>query len=108
LTGIGSSDKLRVELLLCPRVRLEGRHIVLVEDIVDTGLTIASLLRGLENFRPASVKIATLFVKPEALKEDFEIHYRGFDIPNKFIVGYGLDYEGFGRNYRDVYCLAED
>ena len=104
----GTQSTGKVSQLIGLEQDLEGRHIVLVEDIVDTGLTIASLLRGMENFRPASVKIATLFVKPEALKEDFEIHYRGFDIPNKFIVGYGLDYEGFGRNYRDVYCLAPD
>jgi hypoxanthine phosphoribosyltransferase len=104
----GTQSSGKVSQLIGLQQDLEGRHIILVEDIVDTGLTMASLLKELENFRPASVKIATLFVKPESLKEEFEIHYRGFDIPNKFIVGYGLDYEGFGRNYRDVYCLSPD
>ncbi len=85
---------------------LKGRHLVLLEDIVDTGQTIAALLPQLETLQPASVEIVTLFKKPDAFKENYEVRYCGFEIPDKFILGYGLDYQGYGRNFRDVYRLA--
>jgi hypoxanthine phosphoribosyltransferase len=85
---------------------LKGRHLVLIEDIVDTGQTIAALLPQLETLQPASVEIVTLFKKPDAFKENYEVRYCGFEIPDKFILGYGLDYQGYGRNFRDVYRLA--
>jgi hypoxanthine phosphoribosyltransferase len=85
---------------------VKGRHIILLEDIVDTGRTMAVLLPELEKLQPASIQVVALFFKPEAFRENFELKYIGFEIPDKFIVGYGLDYRGYGRNYRDVYCLS--
>jgi hypoxanthine phosphoribosyltransferase len=85
---------------------IRDRHVVLLEDIVDTGLTIQRLMATFQAFMPASLEVAALFVKPESVKVPLDIAFRGFDIENKFIVGYGLDYNGLGRNYRDVYQLA--
>ena len=87
-------------------MNLKDRHVVLVEDIVDTGKTVAALLEALKKQEPASMEIASMFVKPDAFTENFEVRFRGFDIPDKFIVGYGLDYNGYGRNFRDIYSLA--
>jgi hypoxanthine phosphoribosyltransferase len=83
-----------------------GRDIIIIEDIVDTGLTMAQLLAQINNLSPASVSIATLLHKPEALQADIDIRYTGFDIENKFVVGYGLDYDGLGRNLDAIYVLA--
>ncbi|MCF2499286.1 hypoxanthine phosphoribosyltransferase [Dyadobacter chenhuakuii] len=85
---------------------IEGRDIIIIEDIVDTGLTMAQLLRQINELSPASVAIATLLHKPEALKTPVDIRYMGFNIDNKFVVGYGLDYDGMGRNLDAIYVLA--
>ncbi|MFO7721654.1 MAG: hypoxanthine phosphoribosyltransferase [Bacteroidales bacterium] len=85
--------------------KISDRHIVIVEDIIDTGVTMAHLLSDLQEFHPASIKIAALLFKPEAFSGTFEIDYCGFSIPNNFVVGYGLDYDGHGRNYPDIYTL---
>ncbi len=76
-----------------------------MEDIVDTGITIEQILGQLKSFEPASVKVASLLFKPEAYQKDFKIDYIGMEIPNDFIVGYGLDYDGLGRNFADIYTL---
>ncbi len=86
---------------------LEGRTVVIIEDIVDTGNTIEELKAIFKDKKVKHFKIATLFLKPEAYKKDIKIDYVGIRIPNKFIVGYGLDYDGLGRNLPDVYQLAE-
>ena len=87
---------------------VKDRHIVLVEDIVDTGNTIESLFKYFqETQRPKSVKICSLLLKPEVYQKDFVIDYVGIEIPNKFVVGYGLDYDEQGRNYRDLYQLED-
>ncbi|HTM91280.1 MAG TPA: hypoxanthine phosphoribosyltransferase [Flavisolibacter sp.] len=85
---------------------LFGRDVVIVEDIVDTGKTLHQFLPKLEHQQPESMKIATLLHKPEALQYPLQIDYLGFSIPDKFVVGYGLDYDGLGRNYKDIYQLA--
>ena len=85
-----------------------GRHVILLEDIVDTGRTLHSFLPELLNRQPASLKIAALLCKPDALQFDIETHYCGFEIPDKFVVGYGLDYNGLGRNLEELYELAEE
>lgn len=85
---------------------LENRDIIIIEDIVDTGLTMAQLLKQIREFSPKSVEIATLLHKPEALKTPIDMRYVGFEIDNKFVVGYGLDYDGFGRNLDALYVLA--
>lgn len=83
---------------------LKGRDIIVVEDIVDSGLTMKYILSKIYEQEPASVAICALLFKPDALKEPLpELDYIGFEIPNEFVVGYGLDYDGLGRNLRDIY-----
>lgn len=86
---------------------LYGRDVVIVEDIVDTGKTLYHFLPQLQHQQPASLKIAALLHKPEAAQFPLQIDYLGFSIPNKFVVGYGLDYDGLGRNLKEIYQLAE-
>jgi hypoxanthine phosphoribosyltransferase len=84
--------------------QLEGRHIILVEDIVDTGFTLKYILEKVHLQKPASVSVCALLFKPAALKTPVkELDYIGFEIPNEFVVGYGLDYNGLGRNLKDIY-----
>ena len=87
---------------------LNSRHVIILEDIVDTGKTLTEFLPQLRNQQPASLKIAALLHKPEALKYPIAIDYLGFSIPNKFVVGYGLDFDGLGRNIKEIYQLSED
>lgn len=86
---------------------IKGRHVVILEDIIDTGRSMRHLIEVLSKEDPASIKIATLLVKPEALEEPLEIAYRAFDIPNLFVVGYGLDYDGYGRQLPDIYQVRD-
>ncbi len=86
---------------------IEGRDVVIVEDIIDSGLTMVSLLDTLKAKNPKSVSIAALLVKPGNLKVQLDIPYCCFEIPNDFIVGYGLDYDGEGRNLRSIYTVVE-
>ena len=83
-----------------------GRTVVIVEDIVESGFTMQYMIDYLAKRGPKEIKVATLLVKPELLKADVHIDYRAFDIPNDFIVGYGLDCDGYGRNYPDIYTLV--
>ena len=85
---------------------LKGKTVVIVEDIVDTGKTMVDLLEYLKQYEPTDVHIATLMFKPEACRKDLKIDYYGFSIPNDFIVGYGLDYDGLGRNLKDIYKVV--
>jgi hypoxanthine phosphoribosyltransferase len=87
---------------------IAGRSVVVVEDIVDTGITMQHLLETLETHNPKEIRIASLLLKPDKLKVDLKIDYIAMNIPNDFIVGYGLDYEGQGRNYRDIYTVIEN
>jgi hypoxanthine phosphoribosyltransferase len=86
---------------------ISGRHVIIIEDIVDTGHTIDHIISELDKKNPQSIQTVTLFSKPTVHKNSTYLKYVGFDIPNKFIVGYGLDYDGYGRNYQDVYQLAD-
>lgn len=85
---------------------LTDRHVVIVEDIVDTGKTLHEFLPQLFNQQPASIKIAALLHKPEALAYPVKIDYLGFNVPNKFLLGYGLDFDGLGRNLKEIYQLT--
>ena len=87
---------------------LSGRHVIIVEDIVESGLTIKRMVEQLGTRGPASVSICTLFFKPERLKEDLHLDYVAFRIPNDFILGYGLDYDQQGRGLKDLYTLVEE
>ena len=86
---------------------LAGRTVVIVEDIVDTGHTMKHMLESLSTRHPSSLHICTLLVKPGKLEEDLNIEYPAMEIPNDFIVGYGLDYDGFGRNLADIYTVVK-
>lgn len=99
----GTSSSGQVREILGLEDAVEGRHVVIVEDIVDTGHTMQMLLEQLGARRPASLEVATFLIKPDALEVPLQIKYQGLAIPNKFVVGYGLDYDGLGRNYRDLY-----
>lgn len=86
---------------------LTDRHVIIVEDIVDTGLTMKRMIETLGTRNPASVDICTLLVKPDKLQVDLDIKYAAMSIPNQFIVGYGLDYDQEGRGLRDIYTIVE-
>lgn len=86
---------------------LSGKDVIIVEDIVDTGKTLTEFLPSLVKQNPNSVRICTLLQKPEALQYPLDVDYIGFSIPNKFVVGYGLDYDGLGRNYPEIFQIAE-
>lgn len=96
----------RVKELIGLEENIFGRHLIIVEDIVDTGLTMRHLLDELQELGPKSLEVATLLHKSEATKEQIDLKYIGFVIPKKFVVGYGLDYDGQGRNLNDIYALA--
>ncbi|TDW99174.1 hypoxanthine phosphoribosyltransferase [Dinghuibacter silviterrae] len=85
---------------------LFGRDVIIVEDIVDTGKTLSEFLPQLYHQQPASLKIAALLHKPEATRYPIHIDYLGFSVPDKFLLGYGLDYDGLGRNLKEIYQLA--
>lgn len=103
----GTQTSGEVKQLIGLNQNLEGKTVVVVEDIVDTGHTIEALKAIFKEKKVKHFKIATLFLKPDAYKKDIKIDYVGVRIPDKFIVGYGLDYDGLGRNLQDVYQLAE-
>lgn len=104
--GTGSTGVVKEVLGL--HENIEGRTVIIVEDIVDTGNTIARLVNDLKAKNPAEIKIATLLFKPEALQCDVRPDYVGFSIPKKFILGFGLDLNGMARNLGDIYMLKED
>ena len=103
----GMATTTEVKQLIGLNQNLEGRSVIIVEDIVDTGNTIEELKAILKEHKVKHFKIATLFLKPEAYTKDIKLDYVGIRIPNKFIVGFGLDYDGLGRNLKDVYQLSE-
>jgi len=87
---------------------ITNRHIIILEDIIDTGKTMHNFLPQVINQQPLSLKIAVLLHKPEATEFEVKIDYCCFSIPNKFVIGYGLDYDGFGRNIPEIYQLHTD
>lgn len=97
-----------VKQLIGLNENIEGRTVVILEDIVDTGITIEHILEQLRELNPKEVKIATLLLKPDALQRDVQLDYIGLEIPNDFIVGYGLDYDGYGRNLLDIYSVVNN
>lgn len=104
--GSGTKSSGVVRILKDLNTDLEGRHVIVVEDIIDTGLTLSYLMSNLASRKPASLEIMTMFRKPEASEIQVGVKYVGFDIPNQFVVGYGLDYDGRYRNLKDLAILA--
>jgi hypoxanthine phosphoribosyltransferase len=84
---------------------LTDKDLIIVEDIIDTGLTMSTIIEELRKYNPKSIELAACFLKPKNLKCDLKIKYCGFEIPEKFVIGFGLDYAEFGRNLKDVYIL---
>ena len=103
--GILSTGK--VQEVLGINEDLTGRHVVIVEDIVDTGRTMKQMIESLGTRNLASVHICTLFIKPDKLEEELDVEYAAFSIPNEFILGYGLDYDQQGRWLKEIYTLVE-
>jgi len=103
----GTQSTGKVSSLIGINGNLQGRHIVLIEDIIDTGKTIHEILPQVLEHAPASVRLASLLSKPSARTHDVRIDYTCFEIPDKFVVGYGLDYNEQGRNLQHIYALAD-
>ncbi|MDX8341423.1 hypoxanthine phosphoribosyltransferase [Draconibacterium sp. IB214405] len=103
----GDSTTGKVKQLIGLNEEIEGRTVVVLEDIVDTGITINNILEQLEQMNPKEVQVATLLLKPDALQKEVDLKYVGIEIPNDFIVGYGLDYDGYGRNLIDIYTVVK-
>ena len=104
-SGLASTGK--VKRLIGIAEDLKDKTVVIIEDIIDTGNTIESIIEQIKGFRPRQIFVATLLLKPDLYSKDIHIDYVGFKIPKNFVVGYGLDYNGFGRNLRNLYALAD-
>jgi len=103
----GTQSTEKVKELIGLNENLKGRTVVIVEDIVDTGITMEGIINDLHKKGVAETRIATLLFKPEAFQKSYKVDYIGMEIPNDFIVGYGLDYDGLGRNFRDIYKIMD-
>ena len=103
----GTSSSGNVKRLIGINEDIEGKTVVILEDIIDTGNTLESIIKQLKGYEPAKIKVATLLHKPDVYKKNIPIDYIGLNIDNKFIVGYGLDYDGFGRNLSDIYTITQ-
>jgi len=103
----GTSSTGKIKQLIGLNESLKDTTVVIVEDIIDTGFTLDSIYKQIKGFEPSDIKIAALLHKPDSYKFNYKIDYIGFNIPNDFVVGYGLDYEGFGRNLNSIYSLVE-
>ncbi|HAM97860.1 MAG TPA: hypoxanthine phosphoribosyltransferase [Marinilabiliales bacterium] len=101
----GTSSSGNVKRLIGINENIEGKTVVIIEDIIDTGNTLDSIIKQLKGYEPAEIKVATLLYKPDAYEKTIPIDYMAFKIPNDFIIGYGLDYDGFGRNLKDIYTI---
>ena len=101
----GTSSTGKVSEMIGLKGDLTGRTVVIVEDIVESGLTMKHMLETLQAKNPKEVHICTLLMKPEKLKVELNVEYVAMNIPNDFIVGYGLDYDGYGSNYKDIYSV---
>ena len=104
----GDSSEGIIRELIGLKEDLNGKHVVLVEDIVDTGFTLEHIMKQIKsNHKPASIAVASLLFKPQSYRKSIVIDYVGIEIPNNFVVGWGLDYHGYGRNLEDIYVIEE-
>lgn len=101
----GTTSSGSVKRLIGINENIENKTVVILEDIIDTGTTLENIIKQLKGYEPADIKIASLLLKPEVYNKQINIDYIGFEIPNEFIVGYGLDYDGYGRNLSDIYKI---
>ena len=103
----GTKSTGRVKQLIGINWDLKDRVVVVLEDIVDTGVTLETIIRQLSGYQPAEIRVATFLHKPEATVMEVKLDYVGMEIPNDFILGYGLDYNGYGRNFKEIYQLVD-
>jgi hypoxanthine phosphoribosyltransferase len=103
----GTSSTGKVKRLIGINEDIKDKTVIIIEDIVDTGITLKQIKKQLIGYEPKKIVVSTLFFKPEAYQENDHIDYVGLEIPNYFIVGYGLDYNGYGRNLTNVYKLKK-
>lgn len=103
----GTESTGKVELTLNLAKDIKNRRVIILEDIVDSGITVNYLVKELNKYEPKDIRIAAFLLKPDALKTEVNLDYVGLEIPNDFIIGYGLDYNGYGRNYKDIYKVSE-
>ena len=103
----GTSSSGNVKRLIGVNENLKDKTVVIIEDIIDSGFTIENIIKQLKGYEPAEIKIATFLFKPDAYKMDIPIDYIGMEISNEFIIGYGLDYDGYGRNLKHIYKIKE-
>lgn len=101
-TGTTSSGN--IKNLIGLNTDIKGKKVILLEDIVDTGLTIQAVIESIQLLQPANIDVCSLLFKPQMLKTNIKINYVGYHLPNKFVVGYGLDFNGYGRNLRHLYA----
>ncbi len=101
--GLSSSASLKHRIK--PPIDIKGKNVILVEDVIDTGFTIFETFKALEQFEPLDLRVVTLLYKPGAIEKEMKIDYVGMEIPNTFVVGYGMDYNGYGRQYKNIYSL---
>lgn len=104
---VGNKSTGTINQLIGLNENIKGKTVVVIEDIVDTGNSLNSIIELLTKLQPKEIKIACLLFKPECYKFNYTIDYTGFKIPNDFIVGYGLDYNGYGRNLNEIYTVIE-
>jgi hypoxanthine phosphoribosyltransferase len=102
----GTQSTQQVKKLIGLNEQVKDRPVIILEDIIDTGITMENMLAELSAYSPSAVAIATLLLKPDALIKKINIDYTGIRIPNDFIVGFGLDYDGLGRNLQDIYKIV--
>ncbi len=103
----GTTSTENIKELIGLKENIKDKDIIIIEDIIDTGETIFHVIKKLQELGPRSVEIATLLLKPEVFNKNISIKYVGFKIPHKFVIGYGLDYDGQGRNLKDIYQIKE-
>lgn len=103
----GTSSSGKVKRLIGMNEDIKDHSVIILEDIVDTGHTLDSIIKQLKGYEPAEIKIATLLFKPDAFQHDIKLDYVGLEIPNDFVIGYGLDYNGYGRNLKHIYSVIE-
>ena len=104
----GTKSTGSVKQLIGINRELKDRVVVVLEDIVDTGVTLETIIRQLSGYEPAEIQVATFLHKPEATVKEVKLDYVGMEIPNNFILGYGLDYDGYGRNFKEIYQLVNE
>lgn len=103
----GSASTGKVNTLIGVSENLHKRPVIILEDIVDSGITLEAVVSEIKKHNPDSIRVAALFFKPEAYRKKIALNYVGIKVPNKFLVGYGLDHNGRGRNLKDVYALEK-